>query len=82
MSSIENIFDEFAEEYLEETNERNIVIIASSKIDDYLFVILNNYLLPKIEGIKSKNRMVFISMNRRFPFVDLHFERCVSRNFT
>jgi len=58
MKSIETIFDEFAEEYCEESSERNIVIIASSKIDDYLFEILANYLLPKIEKANKQDELL------------------------
>lgn len=58
MGEIETIFDEFAEEYLEESSERNIVIIASSKIDDYLFEILAIYFLTKIEKEKNQDELL------------------------
>ena len=41
-------FDEFAFSYLDIKDERNIVLVASSRMDDVLFEILEKYFLPKI----------------------------------
>lgn len=58
MSSIEKIFDDFADEYLQEQSERNIVIVASSKIDDSLYEILSQFLLPKIEKGRKQDELL------------------------
>src|SRR5665213_2363035 len=43
------LFDDFAEELLEERSVRPLIIVGASKVDDLLQEILSSYLLPKID---------------------------------
>jgi len=45
--NIEEIFDDFTEDFLKEETSRIIIIIGSSKIDDYLVNIIKKGLFPK-----------------------------------
>lgn len=40
-------FDSFVEDLLDERNDRLVIIVGASRIDDLLYLILKKYLLPK-----------------------------------
>jgi len=51
-------FDTFVEDLLGEKNNRPIVIIGASKIDDLLYRILNKFLLPKSSSTSQNDELL------------------------
>ena len=56
--SIEDLFDDFAEDILGENSPRIIIIVGSSKIDDFLAEIIKKGLLPKIASINEQDELL------------------------
>jgi DNA-binding MltR family transcriptional regulator len=53
-----NQFDSFVEDLLAEKNNRNIIIIGASKIDDLLYSILLKFFLPKPSKGKQQDELL------------------------
>jgi hypothetical protein len=52
------LFDEFTDDLLRESLQRPIIIVGTSKIDDLLFQILSQYLLPKVEKPNKQDELL------------------------
>ncbi|HTR45577.1 MAG TPA: hypothetical protein VMH06_07690, partial [Thermodesulfovibrionales bacterium] len=57
-TSISDIFDAFAEDLLEERSARPMIIVGASKVDNLLFEILNNHLLPKLAKANDHDQLL------------------------
>jgi hypothetical protein len=53
-----NQFDSFVEDLLSEKNNRPIIIIGASKIDDLLYRILHKFLLPKTSKSTQQDELL------------------------
>lgn len=53
-----NDFDSFAEDLLDETHERSLIILGAAKIDILLLAILNAYLLPKRAKTRDNDELL------------------------
>lgn len=52
------LFDAFVDEFLDEQAQRAIIIMGTSKVEDLLFQILNQYLLPKMAKAKDQDELL------------------------
>jgi hypothetical protein len=55
---VEDLFDDFAEDFLGENSSRIIIIIGASKIDDSLAEIITKGLLPKLAGDNEQDELL------------------------
>ena len=53
-----NLFDSFVEDLIGEKNARPIIIVGASRIDDLLFRIMNEFLLPKTSKKSQQDELL------------------------
>lgn len=81
---IEELFDDFTEDFLSEKTSRIIIIVGSSKIDELLANILRNSLLPKLAKNNDQDELLEgdspistlssrIKMTYRLGIIDVSF---------
>lgn len=58
LKNFEDLFDDFAEEFLNEVTSRIIIIVGSSKIDESLANIITKGLLPKLSKQNDQDELL------------------------
>lgn len=87
---LEDLFDDFAEDFLGESSSRIVIIVGASKIDDALGEIIRKGLLPKLAKEKENDELIEgdnplstfsskIKMAYRLGYVDITFYRVLDK---
>jgi DNA-binding MltR family transcriptional regulator len=88
--SMEDLFDDFAEDFLGESSSRIVIIVGASKIDDSLGEIIGKVLLPKLAKDKENDELLQgdnplstfsskIKMAYRLGCIDITFYRVLEK---
>ncbi|MCB9502960.1 MAG: hypothetical protein H6696_13600 [Deferribacteres bacterium] len=90
IKSLEDLFDDFAEDFLGESSSRIVIIVGASKIDDSLRDIIKKGLLPKLANAKDNDELLEgdnplstfsskIKMVYRLGYIDIAFYRVLDK---